>query len=295
MTVLLAFGPHQDDVGALELACQLARSDGDAVHAVTVVPQAWPTAVAGDTDRDFRLWAEEEGEESSARARDLLAQYPDVASEASWCSGRSVPQTLLDRAEEIGASLIVAGSGDEGRHGWVSVTSKTDRLLHSSDVAVAVAPRGYRAGPAARIERATLGFRGDDATWSLLDRVAEICGRTGASLRLVTFAVRGRAMRPGLVSGAEDMVHEQWVRQAEAEQAEALEHLDALGLRGERVTAVVAGGSSWERAIDRLDWNRGDLLVVGSSSSSTLLARVFLGSSAAKIVRHSPVPVIVVP
>ena len=47
--------------------------------------------------------------------------------------------------------------------------------------------------------------------------------------------------------------------------------------------------------MDRLDWNRGDVLVVGSSSSSHLLTRVFLGSSAAKIVRNSPVPVIVVP
>ena len=41
--------------------------------------------------------------------------------------------------------------------------------------------------------------------------------------------------------------------------------------------------------------NRGDVLTVGSpSSTSTLLERVFLGSSAAKIVRSSPVPAIVV-
>ena len=39
---------------------------------------------------------------------------------------------------------------------------------------------------------------------------------------------------------------------------------------------------------------RGDVLVVGSSSIGPV-ARVFLGSRAAKIVRHSPVPVVVVP
>lgn len=295
MTILLGFSARQEDLGALELACQLARSDRDHVHAVTVVPQVWPTAVAGDTDRDFRIWAEEEGEESASLARRLLAEHPDVASEASWCSGRSVPQSLLDRAEEMQASAIVVGSGDEGPHGRISLTSKTDRLLHSSGVPVAVAPRGYRAGPVARIERATFGFRGDDATWSLLDRVAEICDRTGASLRLVTFAVRGRTMRPNTVSGAEEMVHTQWVRQAEAEQAEALEHLRSLGFTGDRVSSEIATGSSWGRAMDRLDWDRSDVLVVGSSSSSNLLARVFLGSSASKIVRNSPVPVIVVP
>ncbi|HSF98457.1 MAG TPA: universal stress protein [Ornithinibacter sp.] len=295
MTILLGFSPHQDDTGAVELACQLARSDQDAVHAVTVVPQAWPTAVAGDTDRDFRLWAEEEGEHSASLARDLLAEHPDVASEATWCSGRSVPQTLLDRAVELDAGLIVVGSGDEGPHGKVFLTSKTDRLLHSSSVPVAVAPQGYWAGPTARIDRATLGFRGDDATWSLLDRAAEICRRVDASLRLVTYAVRGRTMRPNTISGAEDMVHQQWIRQARAELAEAVEHLHSLGFTDDQVSSEVAIGTSWGGAMDRIEWNRGDVLVVGSSSTSTLLSRVFLGSSAAKIVRNSPVPVIVVP
>ncbi len=295
MTILLGFSPHQDDTGALELACQLARSDHDSVHAVTVVPRAWPTAVAGDTDRDFRLWAQEEGESCAAMARRLLAEHADVSSEASWCSGRSVPQTLLDRAVELEASLIVVGSGDEGPHGRITLTSKTDRLLHSSDVPVAVAPRGYWAGPTARIERATLGFRGDDATWSLLDRAAGICSRVDASLRLVTYAVRGRTMRPSLVSGSEEMVHAQWVRQASAEQAKAVEHLRSLGFADDRVSSVVAVGTSWGGAMDRVEWNRNDVLVVGSSSSSNLLSKVFLGSSAAKIVRSSPVPVIVVP
>ena len=295
MTILLGFSPHQDDTGALELACQLARSDHDSVHAVTVVPQVWPTPVAGDTDRDFRRWAQEEGEHCAATARELLLEHADVPSEASWVSGRSVPQTLLDRAAELEASLIVVGSGDDGPHGRISLTSKTDRLLHSSEVPVAVAPRGYWAGPTARIERATLGFRGDDATWSLLDRVAGICGRIDASLRVVTFAVRSRTMRPSLVSGSEEMVHTQWVAQATVEQADAVEHLRSQGFSDDRVSAVVAVGTSWGGAMDRLDWNRGDVLVVGSSSSSNLVSKVFLGSSAAKIVRSSPVPAIVVP
>jgi nucleotide-binding universal stress UspA family protein len=55
----------------------------------------------------------------------------------------------------------------------------------------------------------------------------------------------------------------------------------------------VAEGRSWGGAMDALDWGRGDLLVVGSSSTHRL-SQVFLGSSAAKVVRHSPVPVIVV-
>jgi nucleotide-binding universal stress UspA family protein len=57
---------------------------------------------------------------------------------------------------------------------------------------------------------------------------------------------------------------------------------------------VVGRGASWEEAIDYVEWRDGDVLVVGSSSTAPP-ARVFLGSRASRIVRHSPVPVIVVP
>ena len=46
--------------------------------------------------------------------------------------------------------------------------------------------------------------------------------------------------------------------------------------------------------MEDVDWADGDVLVVGSSSLGPI-ARVFLGSRAAKIVRHSPVPVVIVP
>ena len=53
-------------------------------------------------------------------------------------------------------------------------------------------------------------------------------------------------------------------------------------------------GESWEEALEDVEWEDGEVLVVGSSSIGPL-ARVFLGSRASQIVRHSPVPVIVVP
>ena len=48
------------------------------------------------------------------------------------------------------------------------------------------------------------------------------------------------------------------------------------------------------RAITTLDWEDGDILAVGSSATHPV-ARVFLGSSAAKIIRYAPVPVVAVP
>jgi nucleotide-binding universal stress UspA family protein len=294
MTFLVGYAPHHDDPGALDLACQLARSDGATVRVVSIVPHVWPTAVAGHTDREFEAWAAQEGASAAAEATEHLSTHADVASEASWASGRSVPQALLDQAQALGADLVVVGSGEDVAYGRVGLTSKTNRLLHSSHVPVAVAPRGYRAKPGATVTRITLAFRGDDATWSLLDAVAQIARRTGASLRVVTFAVRSRTMYPPTISGAEDMVLTAWVEQARTEQAKAAEHLHTVGFTDETLSTAVAVGRSWGAAMDTLEWHRGDVLVVGSSSSRGL-THVFLGSSAAKIVGYSPVPVVVVP
>jgi nucleotide-binding universal stress UspA family protein len=74
----------------------------------------------------------------------------------------------------------------------------------------------------------------------------------------------------------------------------------ALGEIGRReavppgLDAVVGRGESWQEALEDVEWEEGDVLVVGSSSGGPL-ARVFLGSRSAKIVRHAPVPVVVVP
>jgi nucleotide-binding universal stress UspA family protein len=294
MTILVGHSPHNEDLGALDLACQLGRSDGSAVQAVTVVPQGWPTPVAGDTDREYRAWAAREGELATATAAAYLAEHGDVPARTSWTAGPSVPSALLDAARAERADMLVVGSGEEVAHGQIGLTSKTDRILHSSTVPVAVAPRGYQAGPGSTVRRITLAFRGDTATWSLLEQVATIARRTEASLRVVTFAVRARTMYPPRVSGAEDMVLAAWVEAARREQVRVEEHLREEGFSDEDLRLEVAVGRSWGGAMDTLDWGRGDVLVVGSSSTHRM-SRVFLGSSASKILRHSPVPVVVVP
>ena len=56
----------------------------------------------------------------------------------------------------------------------------------------------------------------------------------------------------------------------------------------------IAAGPTWRKAIQSLEWKSDDILVVGSSATHRL-TQVFLGSSASKIARNSPVPVVVVP
>lgn len=291
MTYLVGYSPHKDDTGAIELACELARSESDTVQAVTVVPRGWETVAGSATDGDFEQWAAEEGEDCASAAAAELAKHPDVTSAATWVTGRSVPAEILAQADQLDASIIVVGSGDEGPTGQVSLTSKTDRLLHSSRRPIAIAPRDYRPEPDSKITRVTLAFRDDDVTWNLLDQVAEICQRVGAELRLLTVALRHRPMVTSPVRRNEDLVFERLVQQVDAAQAEAVEHLASTGLS---TSTFIAKGMTWPEALGTVQFGSGDVLVVGSSSTHRL-ANVFLGSSAAKIVRNAPVPVVVVP
>ena len=46
--------------------------------------------------------------------------------------------------------MIVVGTSSAGVFGHISLGSVTNRLLHSSPVAVALAPRGFRSQPGER-------------------------------------------------------------------------------------------------------------------------------------------------
>ena len=60
------------------------------------------------------------------------------------------------------------------------------------------------------------------------------------------------------------------------------------------VEVVVGTGHDWREAVESVSWETGDLLLLGSGAAGPT-AQVFLGSAASKILRHAPVPVMIVP
>ncbi|GAB3995861.1 universal stress protein [Nocardioides marmoraquaticus] len=291
MTLVVAHPPHKEDRAALHLAASLARAAKTDLRLVSVVPAPWPTPVAGGPDKEYARWSREYGEQAVAAATAALAEHcPDVEASATVRSGSSVAAALIDEAGDASAAMIVMGSGSDGSWGRVVLSSTADRLLHSSPVPVAVAPRGFRAEPGARTFRATCAFRGDRASEAVLERAAKICKGIDAELRVVTFAVRGRTMYPPEVLGEADVL-DAYLEETARRQERAVAGLsDPPNL----VDTAVVSGRTWAEALEQVDWHPDDVLVVGSSSAS-LMSRLFLGSNATKIVRHSPVPVVVVP
>jgi nucleotide-binding universal stress UspA family protein len=293
VTLVVGVHPTKDDRSVLELAAALARSSDQDLFIDIVVPAAWSSPLAARTDPAFETWADETGQRAVARVERTLAEsFSDVTASAAWIAGRSIPGTLIEQAESSEAPLIIVGSGSAGPYGRIHVNSTAETLLHSSPIPVAVATRGHRGSTSRRIGRVTLAFRGDEASRRVLECTAALCADVQAPLRVVTFAVRGKTMYPPSVSlRSEDDITESWIQQSEDAQKEALAGLDTVP---DDVECVVAQGTNWAEAIDALAWEAGDVLVVGSSQHRGM-SRLFLGSTATKIARNSPVPVIVVP
>jgi nucleotide-binding universal stress UspA family protein len=262
MTLVVGYAPDGRGGAVLQLAGMLARSAQDDLVVCAVVPSPSPPGPA-QVDSEYRRFLDCMARTALERARERLPD--DVTAATLVHHARSAPAGLLEVADRRAAAMIVVGTS-----GHPAIGSVTARLLHGSPVPVALAPHGFRSRPGAHVERLTAAFGGSEG---LVDAAAGIAATLGAPLRIASFAV------PVHAAFATDLV-ERWAQELEAAAGPA--------------PAVVGHGASWEAAIDDVEWRDGDVLVVGSSSAAPP-ARVFLGSRASRIIRHSPVPVLVIP
>jgi nucleotide-binding universal stress UspA family protein len=267
MTLLAGFAPDGKGRGVLHLAALLARSSGEPLVVGAVIPRPWAPSPAR-VDAEYQEFTDTAADDALAQARRRLPD--DVEATFVVHHARSAPAGLLELASEHQARAIVTGP----------LGSTTDRLLHSSPVPVAVAPKGFRTAPGARVRRVTVAFGGSDP--SLIEAASREAARVGAQLRVASFAVRAHApYTSGVGAEGRGGVLDEWLEAIRSAVPEGLE-------------VAIGQGTDWEEAIEEIEWSDGDVLVVGSSSIGPV-AQLFLGSRAAKIIRHAPVPVVMVP
>ncbi len=104
----------------------------------------------------------------------------------------------------------------------------------------------------------------------------------------LTVLLRHRVTGSSQAFDGENLIVEQVRREAQESLDEALSELDASA------TAAITAGDDTVSALQRLDWN-GDELLVLASSKGGVLRRVFLGDMTYKLVRATPVPAVVLP
>ena len=249
----------------------LARSLGEDLVVCTVVPEPWFPSMA-KVDAEYQAYLDTQADAALAQARSELP--PDVT--ATFVRHGPVRSDRPARGcRQHDASLIVVGSSSAGVFGHVALGSVTDRLLHSSPLPVALAPRGFRAKPDAKVRGVTAAYGGGEAAEASRSTAAGVAARVGASLRLATFAVWSRppyVMRLG--TEPRTRCCQDWLAEMRAAAGQALARVKELPDVPHDLDAVVGIGSSWAEALEDVEWDEGEVLVVGSSSVGPIAAGV---------------------
>ncbi|WP_024818884.1 universal stress protein [Arthrobacter sp. 31Y] len=282
---------------AVHLAVALARNHDVSLDLVLVIPEDSPFNAVYPPEAGYNDILNEQAQRWLDEG---LALVPDdVTARAHIRRGDSEAQTLIDAAVEMDAAALVIGATNSGLLKRFTIGSVASSLLHSSPVPVALAPHGYhRTEP---ITRLSCGFGTRAGADELLDVAVETARDRGLPLRLVSLLALDGGNSPGLADAA-------WVRAADrlaavgsshdaAGSPDAADAGDSAGSDAADVPEpeiVVAQGRTIEEAVDRLDWEDGEILLIGSSRLAQHRA-TFLGSTANRILRALPVPMIVVP
>lgn len=281
LTVGYLATPTGDD--GVALAATLAKTFDADVDVVLVVRHELPDGHPGRGQYQEVLI--ERGQEWIARAVAALTARGVTAS-ATVLIGDSLAESLIGFAEEHQSDLIVIGGARDGFFGGHVIGPVSSALLHNSPIPVALAPRGYADDTPAAITAVTAAIparAGDD---NPLPFAMTLAGAAGLPIRMVSLVSSEHLAYAENVAELRQMQ----ITAAEENMAVAAKTLpDAPG-----ITSAVAEGMTLESALKKLTWSDADLLVVGSSRFAAP-KRIFLGSTAARILAGTDAPVIVVP
>ena len=268
---------------AVHLAVALARNHDVSLDLVLVIPEDSPFNAVYPPEAGYNDILNEQAQRWLDEG---LALVPaDVTARAHIRRGDSEAQTLIDVAVEMDAAALVIGATNGGLFKRFTIGSVASSLLHSSPVPVALAPHGYqRTDP---ITRLSCGFGTRPGADELLDVAVESARDRGLPLRLVSLLALDGGYSPGLADAA-------WVHAADHLDADRLAAVGGSAAETPEPEIVVAQGRTIEEAVDRLDWEDGEILLIGSSRLAQHRV-TFLGSTANRILRALPVPMIVVP
>ncbi|MET0701881.1 MAG: universal stress protein [Mycobacterium sp.] len=290
MTIVAGFSASRQGMAPLHLAAQLSRCTGARIVAAAVVERHWPPR-SGPIEEEYLNYVGAQAEKALRRMADQLPDDLDVWQLVHRAT--SIPEGLTELAAELNADVVVVGSSSSGLLGRIALGSVTDRLVHTAAVPVAIAPRGYPAQPGP-IDRVTVAYGGQADAVGLITASAELAARWSAQLRIASFTVRPVTMfAGGIEPAAEDLVVKEWGRRTDDGIAAQLEKVrsDIDTLDAE---VVIGAGLTWPEAVAAVEWRAGDILLLGSGAAGPL-AQVFLGSAASRILRHAPVPTMIVP
>lgn len=290
--VLVGYSPDDRGDDALVLGALAARTASAPLVVANVHPPAWPTRGPGSVDVEWLSYLREQSAAALAQSAERLAEakFPKRNTSYRVHAHRGSGRGLIELAEEVGATLIVAGSGPRGRRDRIAIGSTADQLLHGSPIPVMLAPRGYAENAPERFQRLSVAYYRRRDVQATMEIVRTFASDFGLPVRLLTFVLRPSGL-PARFLGADDVVQRQY-DQAEKDLEQARRMLAEHGVEDVETEAVK--GTHVHKALGAADMLPGELLAITSSHEGPL-RKVFVGESSGKIVRATGVPVLVLP
>ncbi|WP_338886498.1 universal stress protein [Rhodococcus sovatensis] len=286
MRLIVGYQATPSGEDGIALAAILARTFNATLDICIVLPCERPVPSKAPVEVAYDDILVQQATEWLAEAMALVPD--DIEAEGRLLFDESFAQGLIDIATERDADMIVVGAASDGLLGRHAIGSVTSELLHVAHVPLALAPRGTRHSQVERLRGITCAVGNRPGAEVLTDTAFELSTEALLPLRLVSLVsidsraagedTRTRAARERDMAKADDNLRKAF---------------ESLPSRTE-VESIVAEGNGIEKAVSSLEWHDGDVLMVGSSRLGQP-RRLFLGSTAAKILRVLPVPMIVVP
>lgn len=290
MKLVIGVADDATSVDAVAFGATLARTFDAHVAVVTVSA----TADEYVNDHQDPRWQERRLDESARVVEEVagrLSAEHGIKAQTVVHHHRSLGTGLSEIAAELGADIVVAGSGPGGSIGRFSMGSTTNQMLHHCTAPLVLVPSGYARHPVDRVRRVLVAFAQGPEGEMALARGVDLARAAGVPLRVVTILVRHRVYGTELGADAEGSVLNASLEMLRSYQEHALSLSDTKGLD---ISNDILVGDSPMAAMSREDWEPGDLLVVASAAGG-ILRRVFLGDTNYKILRAATVPTMVLP
>lgn len=278
MRYVVGYAAHPRGRDALNLAVALARSMDAALEVVMVVKvrrQGLPTVMHGQGN--YQQMVEGQAKQWLTEAAGLIPE--GISATYRMHRAESTAAGLMEVAQDVGAGAIIVGGSSQSSWLWHGIGATDNALFHTSPVPVIMAPRGY---PEDRsIRQIDCAVSPEPASAGLVEEAVATANRTGLPMRLVALLTGDGAARPR----EEDAL---------ATLRELVENSSVPLQDPALLTCAVGEGESIPEAVEAIDWPEDAVLMAGSSKLAQE-GRLFLPSTAAKILTRLPIPVVLVP
>lgn len=273
MSIVVAYRDSSAGRDALRLGVRLALTRHTVLQIITVIQPG----AGGSASAETRAAAERALFDANSLVQAPLEVHTHVEESDSEVQG------IQAAVHRLGGNILVIGTASGGLLGRFTLGSVSNALLHSSDFAIALAPDNSRERDREEVlSRVSVAVGDLGGNRTLFDTAAYLADST-VPVRLLTLATVAE--------------HEGDDERAKVQTA-AIGALNTAALgrfpTGLDLSTRVEVASRIDQAIDQVDWEPAEVVLIGSSRIAQSKV-TFLGPTAAKLVRQLTVPMIVVP